>query len=227
MKKGLYSSFPARVLLYGGCLAVSFFSTAGWSMEVNEGSNPITSPLEMAEPDEPHDSIVEGEIKATAETYSASLRLSGATLKPRESNVEWSGAGGGGCISASSGSTLSVFNVPVTLPNGSEIFYFRMYYKDTNNSTNSRSWFTVYDLYGATVEEWGVDSSGDSGNGYVTTEKFKHTVDYSKYSYVINWRPNELGLDMQVCGFRVYYAPPESTVQTKSVFFPIVGRETK
>ena len=124
--------------------------------------------------------------------------------------MEWYGAGGGGSIYATSGSANAVFNVPVCLPNGATIEYFRMYYNDTNSSTNCRAWFTVYDLYGDVIEEWGISSSGDSGTGFRTTDAFSHTIDYSLYSYVINWRPYDLGSDMQVCGFRLYYQAPST-----------------
>ncbi len=153
-----------------------------------------------------------GAVDETAATYNASLRISGSALKPRESNVEWTGAGGGGCIYASSGSTYAVFNAPVYLPQGATVKYVRMYYFDTNATYNSSAWLTVYDLYGTIVSEWGVNSSGESGNGYGTTSEFTHTVDYLNYSYVINWRPYDLGNDTQVCGFRIYYqAPPGAT----------------
>lgn len=143
-----------------------------------------------------------------AATYNASLRISGAAVKPRESNVEWTGVGGaGGCIYASSGSTNAVFNTPLYLPQKATIKYFRMYYNDQNASKNCSAWFTVYDLYGVVVEEWGISSSG-TGKTYVTTSEFTHEIDYDLYSYVVNWRPYELGSDMQVCGFRIYYHTP-------------------
>ena len=146
----------------------------------------------------------------------AYLRVAGSALKPRESNVEWYGAGGGGCIYAASGSTSATFNVPVYLPQGSEVNHLRFYYSDTA-ATNSMAWFTVYDLYGQIHAEWPVASTGDAGTGYATTAEFSHTVNYDSYSYVINWRPNELGSDMQVCGFRIYYIPPPGATYLPSV----------
>ncbi|GAB4338258.1 MAG: hypothetical protein Kow0089_10030 [Desulfobulbaceae bacterium] len=150
-----------------------------------------------------------------------SLRIAGSALKPRESNVEWTGAGGGGgCIYASSGTTNAVFNTPLILPQGSTVEYVRMYYNDSNATVDSRAWFTVYNLYGDLVNEWLVTSSGSSGYGYSTTDEINHTVDYDSYSYVLNWRPNSLGSDNQLCGFRIYYTPPAGSSGT--VLFPIV-----
>lgn len=193
--------------------------------EMKESSEPFAPDLEHnAQAAQPGSSDTQdGEMALEAVTYTGFFRISGSALKPRESSVEWTGSGGGGCIYASSGSTFAVFNVPVTLPQGSKISYFRMYFNDTNVSIDSAAWFTVYDLYGSMVAEWGVNSSGSAGNGYQTTSEFSHTIDYDLYSYVINWRPNDLGADMQICGFRLYYTPPAST--QKAVFFPIVTKQ--
>ena len=125
-------------------------------------------------------------------------------------------AAGGGCIYAASGSTSATFNVPVYLPQGSEVNHLRFYYSDTA-ATNSMAWFTVYDLYGQIHAEWPVASTGDAGTSHATTEEFTHMVNYDSFSYVINWRPNELGSDMQVCGFRIYYIPPPGATYLPSV----------
>jgi hypothetical protein len=154
------------------------------------------TPEDVSPPDVPPSLATPGEAAAPIQTYNAFLRISGAVLKPRESDVDWRGAGGGGCIYASAGNTYAVFNTPVYLPRGSTIKYFRLYYNDTNADVNSNAWFTVYDLYGQIILERSASSSGSSGTSYATSSEFTHTVDYESYSYVVNWRPNELGSDM-------------------------------
>ena len=146
----------------------------------------------------------------------ANLRVAGSALKPRESNVEWYGAGGGGCIYAAGGSSAAMFNVPVYLPQGAEVNYLRMHYYDSV-SANAAAWFTVYDQDGQVYEEWEVTSTGDGGTGQSVTAEFSHTVNYDLYSYVINWRPNELSSGMQVCGFRLYYVPSVGVAYLPSV----------
>lgn len=140
------------------------------------------------------------------------FRLSGTVLKPRADDVSYIPTAGGGCFYASSGNSFRIFNAPVTLPQGSEILAVRMYYDDTSAS-NSRGWFSVYDLYGDLVDEWSVDSVGNSGNGFNDTDTINHTIDYASYSYVVNWRPYDLGSDMQLCGFRIFYEPPPFGLQ--------------
>jgi hypothetical protein len=165
-----------------------------------EGLSPPDRPATPSSLDDPE--------AADPQAIWAYLRTAGSALKPRESSVEWYGVPDkAGCIYASDGSASAIFNAPVYLPQGAEVNNLRMYYNDTAVE-NCVAWFTVYDDYGEVHEEWEISSSGDSGTGYVTTEAFSHMVDYSLYSYVINWRPNELGTSMQVCGFLIYYVPP-------------------
>jgi hypothetical protein len=137
-----------------------------------------------------------------------SLRIPGSALRPRASNVEYLSSISGGCLYASSGITHTVFNAPVFLPQDATVRAVRMYYHDTNEDIDSIGWFTVYDLYGNLVEEWGVSSQGSAGNGFNDTAIFTHTIDYSLHSYLVNWRPYVLGSEMQLCGFRIFYEGP-------------------
>lgn len=175
-----------------------------------EGLSPPDRPATLSDLDDPE--------AADPQATWARLRTAGSALKPRESSVEWYGVpAAAGCIYASSGSASAIFNVPVYLPQGAEANYLRMYYNDTAAATNCTAWFTVYDDHGNVHEEWMIASIGDSGAGNAVTEEFAHTIDYSLYSYVINWRPNELGTDMQVCGFLVYYTPLPGATYLPSV----------
>ena len=137
-------------------------------------------------------------------SYNASLRIPAAALKPRESNVEWGAGGDGGCAYASSGDRYTWWAAPLYLPHGADLRYFRMYYNDQDAAINCAAYLTIYDLFGRIVQEWGIFSSGE-GQSYATTPEIDHQIDYDSYSYVINWAPNVIGADMQVCGFRVYY----------------------
>lgn len=155
-----------------------------------------------------------------AGTYNASLRIAGSALRPRHSNVEWAPSSSGGCIYADSGDYRAVFNAPVYLPQGSTVKYMRIHFYDTNTTSNSSAWFTVYDQDGAIVSEWGVDSSGSAGAGYATTTEFTHTVNYESYSYLVNWRPMALGRGMELCGLRIYYQTPPGYT-----YLPLVVKE--
>jgi len=180
-------------------------------------SMPVPEGLEILSPPEDRPmSGVDADIEAT---YNASLRVTGSALKPRGSGVDWVPTGGGGCIYASAGDAYLVFNTPIYLPQGSVVKYFRMYYNDANVTMNTTAWFTVYDLYGDIVAEYPVSSTG-TGEAYATTSEITQTIDYAFHSYVINWRPYDLGSDMQVCGFRLYYAAPPGPV-----YMPLLSKD--
>ena len=149
----------------------------------------------------------------------ANFRIPGTALKPRGNDVDHIPTASGGCFYASSGNSFRVFNTGLYLPQGSNILAMRMYYDDTSAS-NSRAWFSVYDLYGNLVSEWSVDSVGDAGNGFNDTDMISHTIDYLSYSYVVNWRPYDLGSDTQLCGFRIFYEPPPFGI----AFLPMILR---
>jgi hypothetical protein len=150
----------------------------------------------------------------------ANFRIPGTALRPRSDDVSYVPTGGGGCFYASAGNSYRVFNTGLYLPQGSNVQVMRMYYDDTSSS-NSRAWFSVYDMYGQLVDEWAVDSAGNSGNGFRDTSAISHTIDYGSYSYAINWRPYDLGSDTQLCGFRVFYEPAPFGV----AYLPIVTKE--
>ncbi|MEE4242857.1 MAG: hypothetical protein V2I36_15420 [Desulfopila sp.] len=145
------------------------------------------------------------------------LRISGTALKPRANDVDYIATAGGGCFYVSGGNSSQVFNTPVYLPERTTVHTLRMYYDDTSSSTNSRAWFSVYDLYGDLVEEWSLDSVGSAGNGFNDSATINHIIDYSTYSYMINWRAYDDGSDTQLCGFRIFYTPPPG----RTVMFPI------
>jgi hypothetical protein len=136
-----------------------------------------------------------------------SWRITGSALKPRESNVSSTVDINGGCTYVTAGNASTVWNTPIHLPNGSVIDTLRMYYYDTSVS-NTIGWFTIYDLYGNIDNEWSVSSSTSGGNSFNDSVQINHTIDYSVYSYLINWRPVIAGSTMQLCGFRIFHTPP-------------------
>lgn len=173
----------------------------------------------LSPPDAPVPSASPAEPESVLTSYNAHIRIAGSTVKPRSSDVEWAVTGNGGCTYATSGSLYTWWNAPVLLPQNSTIKYFRFYGNDASAGHNSAGYLTVYDLYGDVVEEYGTYSSGATGENYWTTSEMTVTVDYESYSYVANWRPNELGDNITLCGFRIYYATPPGPI-----FLPLVTK---
>ncbi len=240
MKKNIYRLITLFLGVLG--LAMIFINGFGWAQEIDNDSQvptwsntdsiqennkdavpwntsaPIPEGVQiLSPPDRPFRiDPLDSEDRAG---YNASLRIAGSILTPRESNVEWSVGGEGGCLYATTGDRYTWFNTPLYLEQGSTIAYFRMYYDDQNVSSNSSAYLTIYDLYGHIVDEFGVFSSG-TGQNYATTAEIGHIVDYTSYSYVINWSPNSLGSDQQVCGFRIFYQTP-----LLSTYLPLIEQE--
>jgi hypothetical protein len=136
-----------------------------------------------------------------------SWRVTGSALKPRENDVSYGIGGSGACTYVTTGDASTVWNIDPGLPNGTVVDTLRMYYNDTSAS-NSTAWFTVYDLYGAIVQEWSVSTSGSSGNGFSDSAQISHAINYSVYNYLLNWRPTVTGSTLQLCGFRVFHETP-------------------
>jgi hypothetical protein len=134
------------------------------------------------------------------------LRIVGSALRPRENNVTYTVDSNGSCFYVTAGSATTVWNVPITLPDGATIDTLRIYYYDTSAS-NLSAWFTIYDLFGAIVQEWSVSSSGNSGNSFNDSVQIGHVIDHDVYSYVVNVRPVGTGSTLQFCGARLFYSP--------------------
>jgi hypothetical protein len=155
---------------------------------------------------------------APTAVWNKSLRYVGNTLKPRENDVNYSVLGQGGCVHVISGDVYEVWNVPLTLPEGVQVQWLRMYTYDADAGTAMRGWFTKYDLYGNIVQEWPV-ASADGGYNYADVQIVPaETIDYSAYSYVINWQPMKASMHLQLCGFRVFYYQPYGT------FLPLIRK---
>jgi len=184
-------------------LAMAVIGFVGTAMAESEMSSAGTGPVPkgLAGP------VVEVEDMAPAASLpQAYLRVAGSVFRPRRSSTDWGDSASGGSVYASSGSSLTVFNTPVYLPQGSIVDYIRMYYYDASSS-DCYGWFTIYDLNGEIVDEWDAVSSGTSGNGFSNSDPINHTINYGTYSYVLNWRPNQLGSTMMLHGFRIFYYP--------------------
>ncbi len=76
--------------------------------------------------------------------------------------------------------------------------------------TASYVWVTLYDDEGGYTDVTYVPFGTDPVTGYGTklSSLVEHVVDTTNNSYVLNWRPNVLGSNLQLCGLRVAYRLP-------------------
>jgi hypothetical protein len=99
------------------------------------------------------------------------------------------------------------FTLHLDVPHGARIDYLRLFFYDTS-SANSEAWVTTYDAQGAFSDITDVSSSGTSGYGTTLSSYVGHIVDTEDNAYVLNWRANQLGKGMRLCGLRVAYRLP-------------------
>ncbi len=152
------------------------------------------------------------QIAATVWSNFQYVFVAGSTFTPRASATTW-GYPGAGCVHVAAGGDL--FTLPLNLPQGSRIDYLRLYYYDTS-ANNSTAWITVYDGAGATVDLISVGSTGNVGYGTTLSAYSGHLVNNASNSYVLNWRANQTGTTMRLCGMRVAYRVP-----LQLVFLPL------
>jgi hypothetical protein len=179
--------------------------------EVNPDALLVTEPVDWTlymqgpQPDE-EDVTAASESISSVSDWSAFryIYVAGATLVPRASSTDWTYPGNG-CISAAAAN--DIFNIHLPIPNGSRIDYLRIYYYDTSSS-NSQAWVTTYNGAGGFSDLTTVSSAGNTGYGTMLSPFVNHIVDTANNSYVLNWRANQIGSTMRLCGMRVAYRDP-------------------
>lgn len=141
------------------------------------------------------------------------FNAAGSAFAPRDSSTSWDYQSGG-CVSAGVGN--DIFTLHLDLPQGARIDYLRIYYRDTS-AANSRAWVTTYDGAGNFSDLTAVDSTGNGGYGTTLSPYVGHVVDKLNRSYVLNWRPEQTGASMQLCGLRVAYR-----LQVRQFYLPVM-----
>jgi hypothetical protein len=130
--------------------------------------------------------------------------VAGSSLRPRDSSSAWRYQGVG-CVYINNGNQL--MTIDLNIPSGARIDYLRLYYRDTSAS-NSVAWITTYDGAGAVTDLTNVPSAGNSGYGTTLSPLVSHVVNNASRSYSLNWRADQTGSSMQLCGLRVAYRLP-------------------
>jgi hypothetical protein len=178
---------------------------------------PYTAGAPVVEREPGNGAVGRSGMAPNAPAYNSTIRFVGSTLRPRQNNVTYTTNNGGGCIYVTAGDASTVWNYPLALPQGAKVEWLRMYYYDADPTDFTTGWFTKYDLYGSLVQEWSVKSL-DGGNGYQDVEiSPTESIDYTGFSYVLNWRPNAITSSLQLCGFRLFYTAPVG-----GVYLPVV-----
>lgn len=115
-----------------------------------------------------------------------------------------------GCVHAKTDGA-DLLNAPLDIPSGSTLTGMRLYYVDSNASTNVQAWITRYNMDGTSFDDLvSITSSGSSGRGNIwgDVDPTMGVVDTYSWSYVLNTRVNSASNTLQICGLRVMYYSP-------------------
>jgi hypothetical protein len=135
------------------------------------------------------------------------LHLSGSTFTQMYSDVGTTYFSGG-CVYHSSGSASHTFmNTALILPPNSTITSMRFYYYDTSATDSTLRLRQMND-----GDEWldvaSIDSTGTAGLSYRSESGLSYDLDYTNYSYVLQYQGNVIGNTMRFCGVRIGYTTP-------------------
>jgi hypothetical protein len=151
----------------------------------------------------------------------AVLTVTGSALRPRASDITFGATpSGGGIYRTSVATSLPVFNTPLDLPQGTVVKSVRMYFNNTDPSNVCYGVFTCYDLYGNWVAEWWATGAAGSGLTFADSGPINHTIDYTQYTYLLNWVSWAATDAIQLLGLQLYYTP-SPLAAPKAVVIPL------
>lgn len=81
-----------------------------------------------------------------------------------------------------------------------------------------QAWVTMYNDEGGYTDIAYVPFGAEEGYGTALSPLIEYVVDSANNSYVLNWRPNYIGSDLQLCGLRVAYRLPLESGGFSSMF---------
>lgn len=170
--------------------------------ESEEEVKPDWNQLLIGEPDY-IDPSAENSLDAGLDITYDYLFVAGVAMRPRTNNTDWQYYDE--CLIVPKGNEW--FVTPISLPETATIVGLRMYYYDKSAAT-SYAWVTKYDGEGVYEDLVApATSAGDTGYGtsYIALNQ---PVDNVNWSYVLNYKANQTGTTMRLCGLRVFYSMP-------------------
>ena len=127
-----------------------------------------------------------------------------------------------GCV-YETGGIDNRFMAPLLLPEDAVIKFLRLYYNDTNPSSDITAWITRYQPGVSSEDLTNVTSMGSSGYGTTLSAEITHTVDLASWAYTVVIAPNANSSSNAFCGVRVaYYAP-----RFGALVLPVVTKNTR
>jgi hypothetical protein len=204
-------------------LALAFFAGRAMAQTQVGPGNTDTDPFPAYSPgsttweDEPSGGLQKQAHVSALNSYLSYYMVSGSAFKGKSSTTTYQ-YDTGGCIYSTSGNDQ--FVAELQIPNGSEIKYLRIYYRDTNASAFVTGYITYINPGISSLDLVNVSSTGNGGYGYTTSSEITHTVDTSVHAYILIFWPTIGDNTVEFCGMRVaYYAPAFF-----GMFMPLISR---
>lgn len=203
------------VAAYGLLLAILLFglfaggghTQAQPALEMTPGATPSPEPVRPA-PRGPQSAqpapVMDGpEDVAAPQVGIQYLSVTGSAFMPLASSTTYLYSVG--CVVPLGGGQ---FTFPVQLPYNSTVTQLRLYYDDSNATTDGELTLASYDNGPrATISIASVKTTGAPGWSTATLN-FSHKLDYDLYSYALLWSPNVSDISVQLCNARIGYVPP-------------------
>ena len=113
-------------------------------------------------------------------------------------------------------------NTEAHIPDNAVIKYIRLYYRDSSATGYVGAYLTRYSPGAATADLVSASSTAvfARGYGYVVSPEITETVNNNTYAYTLIGWPSGPGSNLQICGIRVAYYAPLTTV----AFLPTVKK---
>jgi hypothetical protein len=138
------------------------------------------------------------------------LHLSGSTFTQMYSDTGITYYSGG-CVYHSSGSVSHTFlNTALILPPDATITSLRFYYYDNSTTESTLRLRQMNDGNDDWSDVASVNSAGTAGLSYRYVSGLDYKLDYTNYSYVLQYQGNVIGSTMRLCGARIGYTTPNT-----------------
>lgn len=169
---------------------------------------PADSPGSATWEDEPNGGLQRqaDEVSALAlNSYLSYYTVSGNSFRGKSSTATYQ-YDLAGCVHSTSGGVQ--FATELHIPNGSQIKFLRLFYRDTSASDTVTGYITAIKPGISSEDLVNVSSTGSGGYGTVLSPEITYTVDTTDEAYTLIFWPTIGDTTVEFCGMRVaYYAP--------------------
>lgn len=148
----------------------------------------------------------EFEVEQETGTTQQFLLVAAHTFVPYDEDTIWNYSGAG-CIHRTGGTPFR--DIDVQIPNGSEIYFLRLYFYDNDPSNNAGAFLFTFDGAGGFTNIAGAMSSGTPGQSSAGSGFFSHFVDTVNQALTLRLDfGGSTNSNLRICRVRLRYTAP-------------------